>query len=104
MKTNINNAYKLSRDYKRLKDLADKGYVVVCFVDCRRIIGDIKITHRDVCTLSYIHFGDYQKNDHYSFDVRGHDYGNFYPDNDLWYETFNELCEDLNIEFIDIDI
>ena len=95
------NGYKLSSDYHRLKELLDKGYIVVCFVDYD--FGDGYPPVRDVCKAkrkehSKVGYG-------YSFGARGIEYVSW----DSWglkmqnYPTFEGLCEMNNIEFIDIE-
>lgn len=103
MKINDKNLYKLSKDYKRLKELVDDGYIVVCFVDYSYTIDDMKRTRRDICALHHMCYDNYPKGEEYSFGGRGYCYGNLYPNDSVWKESFEEFCQGLNVEFIDIE-
>lgn len=96
--------YKLSRDYKRLKLLLDKGYEVVCFADYDWHDGTFS---RDICIGRFIEASNKEYN-HYSISCRGIAYVDCYP---AWYsdqrltdeEIFIKHAEHANIEFLDID-
>lgn len=102
---NYKNGYKWSRDYKRLKQLLDNGYEVVCLADYNYGDGDVA---RDICTGRLI-LGSTEEYDHYTFSCRGIAYCELYPS---WYKDqnmteevmFKKAVSGANIEFIDIDI
>lgn len=83
--------YKTSRDYKRLKELLDKGYQIVCFVDYKW--SDQSVV-RDICIAKYIN-----TTEEYPFTVRGLCYMDWSHNRKY---TFDEICEAVNVEFIDI--
>lgn len=98
------NGYKWSRDYKRLKQLLDDGYEVVCLADYDWHDGMVS---RDICRGRLI-LGSTEKYDHYSFSCRGICYCEPYParykDQNMTEEmVFNKAVSRRNIEFIDID-
>lgn len=101
MTRNDKNPYKLSRDYARLKTLVDSGWLVICFVDY--IYGE-KRKMRDACTLYLLKSEENKLYDNYMFSVRGCCYGNLYPNDKTWGETFEHFCEWLNVEFIDPEL
>lgn len=98
------NGYKWSRDYKRLKQLLDEGYEVVCMADYEWREGHVS---RDIC-MGCLILGSTEESDHYSFFCRGICYCELYPS---WYKDrnmteevlFNKAVSRNNIEFIDID-
>lgn len=98
------NGYKWSRDYKRLKQLLDDGYEVVCLADYVWHDGTVS---RDVCHGRLV-IGSTEEYDHYTFSCRGTTYCELYPS---WYKDQNLTEEEMlkkavsraNIEFIDID-
>lgn len=85
--------YKTSKDYKRLKELLDNGYTVVCF------------TTRDffshVCLARLLYKGT--KNEEYSFFCRGTSFINYWTHGIKYSYTLEELCAAQNIEFIEPD-
>ena len=95
--------YKTSKDYKRLKELLDKGYQVVCFItyDMNRHIREphepFMVT--DVCIARLLEKNS--KYAHYDFSCRGIGYLHYWL-HDFGYDyTFEELLEARNIEFIE---
>lgn len=93
------NGYKTSKDYKRLKELCDSGYKIVCFTTY-----DFNENHKgekdyeehlitDICRA-------YKGSDWYFITARGIQYGAYWPDTNR-YKSFEEMCEDNNIEFIE---
>lgn len=101
---NYKNGYKWSRDYKRLKQLLDDGYEVVCLADYDWHDGRIS---RDICTGRLI-LGSTEEYDLYSFSCRGVCYCELYPawhrDQNMTEEVmFKKAVSMSNIEFIDID-
>ena len=96
------NAYKWSKDYKRLKYLLDNGYMVVCLADYDFYKdGSPKI--RDICKGTFVACEDNHEHDCYRISARGIGYVDYYG----WesdFRTFDETCERMNIEFIDIEI
>lgn len=95
-------AYKLSREYKQLKNLLDNGYEVVCFADYNWLDGYIS---RDICLGRFIK-GSTKEHDHYTFSCRGIAYVECYPS---WYkesgktneEIFETIVSRVNIEFFE---
>jgi hypothetical protein len=97
------NGYKMSRDYKRLKQLLDDGYEVVCSADYDWHDGTIS---RDICVGRLI-LGSTEEYDHYSFSCRTICYCEFYPsryrDRNMTEEVmFKKAVSRKNIEFIDM--
>lgn len=92
--------YKTSKDYTHLKDLCDNGKEVICFVtwDFNRGMGE-KMPTTDICTLKVLSPNS-PKYKHYSFLVRGHEFGDYWPSIDDRF-TFEELCEHLKVEYIE---
>lgn len=99
------NGYEWSRDYKRLKQLLDDGYEVVCVVDYYDWHDGT--VSRDIC-MGRLILGSTEERDHYSFSCRGICYCELYPS---WYKERNMTEEEMfkksatraNIEFIDIE-
>lgn len=101
---NYKNGYKWSRDYKRLKQLLDDGYEVVCLADYDWHDGTIS---RDIC-MGRLILGSVEECDHYSVSCRGTCYCELYPswhkDQNMTEETmFKKAASRANIEFMDID-
>ena len=99
--------YKTSKDYKRLEELLNKGYEVVCFhtydIHSNQGVGHKPKIVTVVCQARLI------KCEHNRFDtyrIRGvsNYILTYWPNekdaND--YESFADACEEENIEFIDI--
>ena len=90
--------YKLSRDYKRLKELLRDGYKIVCFVDYS--YRDNNYVVRDVC------LGKYKSEyDVLELTARGicyFDYNENFSKSYKDYPSFECMCETSNVEFIDI--
>ena len=81
--------YKTSKDYKRLKELLDEGFDVICFCD----YGD---QYRDLCYA-------YKDDDWYRISSRCIEYNVYWKDMHR-YSSFEEMCKDSNIEFIEPQI
>ena len=75
--------YKTSKNYKRLKELLDKGYKVVC-------IGPTNFPDE-----YYIGLAEKTEDESYHF-------GGDWAMEMFWDEKFVENCADENMEFIDI--
>ena len=82
--------YKTSKDYKRLKELLDKGYEVICIADYNKRDG---IVVRDICRAKKFRSA-------YLVLARGIEYCSFW-EGMYMYATFEEMCEDSHIEFIE---
>ena len=100
--------YKTSRDYKRLKELLDKGCVIVGYTTydfnkyyARVILRDAvdvkPLMTTDVCEAKLAGKGtNYER---YSFGVRGICYGEYWPE---FKTPFEEWCgTEMNFEFIE---
>lgn len=95
--------YKTSRDYKRLKELLDAGYEVVCFITYDFYQFDTK-PHEpsmvtDVCSARLLEKGN--KYAHYSISCRGTGFLHYWLEGFDYSYTFEELLEKNNIEFIE---
>ena len=97
--------YKTSRDYKRLKDLLDMGYEVVCFTTYD-FHHNVREPHEplmttDICRARLLKYNN-PENDVYMISVRGLVYIEYFPN---WksehQESFEEQCESEKIEFIE---
>lgn len=85
--------YKTSKDYKHLKELLDNGYQVVCF--CTYDVNKgYYVT--DVCKAT-CYDGRYQ------ISARGIEYGAYWPKMHR-YKSFEDMCENRNIEFIEPNV
>lgn len=102
--------YKTSRDMKRLKELLDLGYEVVCFYtyDWNRPRMDEKpedhepIMATDVCVARLMEKGG--KYEQYVLSCRGTQFMNYWT-KDMPYEySFIELLEAHDIQFIEPDL
>lgn len=92
--------YKVSKDYKRLKQLLDKGEKVVCFVDF-----DWNRKGNIVTDIAIARFVGSGENREYIISCRGIAYISIYP---LWYSDFSDeklygVFEQDNVQFIDPD-
>lgn len=90
--------YKVSKDYKRLKQLLDQGDKVVCFVDFDWDRKGNIVT--DIALAKCVGNGE---NLQYSISCRGIGYFSVYP---LWYDGFTDegmykAFENDNVQFID---
>ena len=92
--------YKTSRDYKRLKELLDQGYDVVCFCtyDFNENWKDKEGYHEmivtDICRARRT------RDNWYHIGARGLEYGTYWEDMNR-YDSFEKMCENINIEFIE---
>ena len=93
--------YNTSRDYKRLKELLDKGYQVVCFVtyDFNENQKGREDYHESITTdICYGRCDD--NSGWYHFCARGIEYAAYWSN--MWrYKSFEEMCEKNSIEFIE---
>ena len=94
--------YKTSRDYKRLKELLERGCQVVCFVtyDCNENRKGREDYHELIMTD--ICYGSYE-NGWYHFMARGIEYATYWSEMRR-YKSFEEMCEKNNIEYIEPDL
>ena len=95
--------YKTSKDYKRLKELLDKGYEVVCFTTYDFLQYDREphepLMTTDVCTAKLLDKGN--KYERYSVSCRGTGFIDYWLHGFEHGYTFEELLEKNNIEFIE---
>ena len=93
----------MSDDYDKLRKLLDEGNVVVCFVDYLFDTGGRRITYRDVAKVKSNDYNPNSKNYGYVVEARGIVYMNWDRRmTELRGVTFKGLCEDINLQFIDI--
>jgi hypothetical protein len=98
--------YKTSRDYKRLRELLDAGYEVVCFTtyDFNRYHKNEPNYHpvmtTDVCRAKLVK-GSKPEYDKYLIGVRGCTFIDYWINVDITKQTFEEECESEQIEFIE---
>ena len=88
--------YKTSKDYKRLKELLDKGYEVVCFTTYdfnKHNPGHKTLMTTDICKGMLL--GGW-----YHFSARGIEYCTYWPEMNR-YASFDDMCKNNNIEFIE---
>ncbi len=97
---NYKNGYKWSRDYKRLKQLLDDGYEVVCLIDYDFWRDGEHPMSRDICRARKHVNEDDSDFDFYAFSSRGQGYGDIYK---YFKYDFVDYCAAWNVEFIDID-
>ena len=88
--------YKTSRDMKRLKELLDQGYNVVCFITVDMVKSDKKIT--TVCVAKYYEAGEYS---FYIFCCAGTVFIQYWTHGIDYKYTFEELLETRDIQFIE---
>ena len=97
--------YKTSKDYKRLKELLDKGYEVVCFITYdflwRSQEPHEPMMVTDICRAKFIKREQNRENDVYVIGVRGLSYITFWPNSNIYDFTFEDRCKAENIEFIE---
>ena len=98
--------YKTSKNYKRLKELLDRGYEVVCFTtydfNWRNIEPHEPLMTTDICKARLLKCTANNKYDMYQFGVRGLGYLDYWPnDPSMNSYTFDEACAAENIEFIE---
>lgn len=96
-------AQHMSDDYEKLRRLLDDGNVVVCFVDYVYDTGGRKITYRDVAKAKSNDYSPASANYGYVVEARGIIYiswdANMKRLRDI---TFEQMCGDLRLEFIDV--
>ena len=94
--------YKISKDYKHLRELLDAGHEIVCFTTYDFFKYDRYDNHQpymvtDVCTARKLDTGEY------SFGVRGHGYGDYDPGYHKF--SFEDFCKNaLKLEYIEPNI
>ena len=95
--------YKTSRDYKKLKELVEKGQDVVCFItwdfDKYNKKPHEPMWTTDVCYCRYFP-SENPRYSRYAFMSRGMTFGDYWPSMDEGKYTFEEYCKSLMIEFI----
>lgn len=96
--------YKTSKDYKRLKELLDKGYEVVCFTTYDFLYLEPKehepLMTTDVCTAKLIE-SENKEYDMYFIGSRGRGVLHYWPNLRRKQCSFDELCASERIEFIE---
>jgi len=95
-----NLCYKTSRDMKRLKELLDAGYEVVCFYtyDFARGKDPMPLMTTDVCTARYNEAGEYSS---YTLSCRGTVFLQYWTHGIECGCSFIELLEACDIQFIE---
>lgn len=97
--------YKTSKDYRRLKELLDAGYSVVCFTTYDWLYHEMEphtpMMTTDVCMARLLDKDN--KYAHYNISCRGTCYLVYWL-HDTNRTTFEEECELQNIEFIEPEI
>lgn len=92
--------YKTIKDYKKLKELLLAGKEIVCFVTWNFHLHYNSEPHMvtDICMAKYM---DNENEDYKHFMImsRGHVFLEHYPT--LERVTFEEACEQLQVEFIE---
>ena len=94
--------YKTSKDYRRLKELLDKGYEVVCFITYdffKHDQGHEPSMTTDVCTARLLERDSEYA--HYDLSCRGVGYLHYWLHNFDYKFTFEEALQANNIEFIE---
>ena len=92
----------MSRDYGKLRDLLDRGIVAVCFVDYVYDTGARKTVFRDVAKAKSNDQNPNGRSYGYVVEARGIVYISWDRRmQELRGVRFEELCEELNLEFID---
>ena len=92
----------MSSDYGRLRRLMDDGFVVVCFVDYVFDTGGRRMVFRDVAKAKANDYNPNSKNYGYLLEARGIVYLSWDKRmSELRGVTFEGLCEDINVQFID---
>ena len=101
-------AYKTSRDMKRLKELLDLCYEVIClytydFAECRKgKKGYEPMMTTDLCTAKLVNRGSIYE--YYTMSCRGSGFLDYFT-RDMPYEySFLELLESRDIQFIEPDM
>ena len=99
--------YKTSKDYKRLHELLDQGYEVVCFITYDFLKFDNEphepLMVTDVCTAKLV-YPESEISAEYSLSSRGHGFLNYWLHGINYKYTFEELLEAQNVEFIEPDL
>ena len=96
--------YKTSRDYNKLKRLVEMGQDVVCFTtwdfDKYNSKPHEPMWTTDVCYCRYFPNAnpDYVR---YAFLARGITFGDYWPRMDEGKQSFEDLCKEMKIEYIE---
>ena len=97
-----NTGYETSRDMKRLKQLLDEGYEVVCFYTYDFLQSSSwphePVMTTDVCVARFYEGGVFS---HYSISCRGHEFESYFLNGFNYGYTFLDLLEARDIEFIE---
>ena len=97
--------YKTSKDYKRLKELLDNGYEVVCFTtyDFRQYDREPHepLMTTDICSAKFVKSETNNIYDMYIIGVRGHIFIQYWPNGNMHDYSFEDICKADNIEFIE---
>lgn len=93
----------MSEDYEKLRKLLDDGNVVVCFVNYLYDMGGRKIMFRDVAKAKSNDYNPLSPNYGYVVEARGIRYLEWDRNMEkLRGVTFETLCEDLKLQYIDV--
>ncbi len=93
----------MSDDYDKLMKLLDTGNVVVCFVDYVYDTGGKKTLYRDVAKVHSNNYSQISANYGYIVEARGIVYASWDRRMEkLRGVTFEGMCDDVNLQFIDI--
>lgn len=96
-------AAHMSDDYGKLTRLLDDGNVVVCFVNYLYDMGGRRIMYRDVAKAKSNDYNPMSPNYGYVVEARGIVYLSWDRRmKELRGVTFEDMCEDLKLEFIDV--
>ena len=95
-------AESMSDDYEKLRKLLDDGNVVVCFIDYEYRTGGKTTVFRDVAKAKNNEYNPNSKNYGYVVEARGIVYMSWDRRMlELRGVTFDGLCQDINLQFID---
>ena len=100
-----NNYYAqfMSEDYEKLRKLLDDGNVVVCFVNYLYDMGGRKIMFRDVAKVKSNDYNTNSRNYGYIVEARGIRYLEWDKNMEMLRGvTFEGLCEEMNLQYIDM--
>jgi hypothetical protein len=88
--------YKTSKDYKRLKELLDKGGPVVCIVNNGWNVAKNE-PYREICR------GEKNEYGRYAFWCYGAEFCAYFPGSKR-FGSFEDMCEYMDIEFIEPNV
>lgn len=96
-------AQLMSDDYEKLIKLLDEGNVVVCFVNYLYDTGGRKIVFRDVAKAKSNDYNPNSPNYGYVVEARGIVYLNWDRRmKELRDVSFAKMCENINLQYIDV--